>query len=162
LHAGEHKKILNAIAHRAPIHPWWPFRYPAPKKIVGYLEQEYESLDVGLQYLLKVASVLTDDTGRHTNHISTAFTQEMIRPMLTQERRKRHLTSELGQLCERGCLVSFSAIELREHHFAMARKIQAWQGNFEKAYVFESKILQRLIQVSVYCHGLFTTCLALC
>ena len=24
-------------------------KYPAPKKIVGYLEQDYESLDVGLQ-----------------------------------------------------------------------------------------------------------------
>lgn len=130
------------VAHSARVH-----RYPAPKKIVGYLEQEYESLDVGLQYLLKVASVLTDDTGQHTNHISTAFTQEMIRPMLTQERRKRHLTSELEQLCDRGCLVAFSANDLRDQHPTMARKIQAWQGYFDRAYVFESRILQRLIQV---------------
>ena len=63
-----------------------------------------------------------------------------------QERRKRYLRSDLEQLCDRGCLVAYTSDELEQRHARMARKIRGWQGHFDRAYAFESRILQRLIQ----------------
>ena len=71
------------------------------------------NFDVNLshdRYLLKVASVLTDDSGIHSNHISSAFTIEMIRPMLVQvgsllTRSLTHpLTRSLTLSCVRACV----------------------------------------------------------
>eukprot|EP00039_Didymoeca_costata_P010268 m.137830 g.137830 ORF g.137830 m.137830 type:complete len:1191 (+) comp14763_c0_seq1:324-3896(+) len=108
-------------------------RYPWPKKIVGYLEQQYQQLQDHEQYLLHVAS-----------SFEHGFTMELLKPF-EADGNINHVET-VYRLLQQGLLKRLDEEDFDEETWATIKQLDC---TAEEVFVFSSVLLQRRLSMRI-------------